>query len=613
MSSFPIPLFLTWHLTTAWSLFIATEEVRAQDHPSPEAIVTPWLSAIPETPYQLDDWFPRPEDLPDRLGGDDWHWLTSEASPTQRFTGLMHLLVPKAGAYPSLSALKDLINQARPEWQFSREQISQLNQAMLAYVAFHRDSKVAPESATRLRAHLEGFSREVHLYLLEGARNLPPELATRSDQVPKPNALVVQRFWRKADPSAVDVYEERRGERVADKDLLAWTDALPDAKSHGLWELDLNSGDIRTEPIPGFDSDDTMRFFAPQGRRLVTSEHDGFGRKGTGETWRTFELPQFARHLHVLPWQSGALLLWTAPPHYFGEVERERDKEKAEEMLKSLAPTFDVWDGIAEQVTSIPKSDSMHFLDNPEIELNPTLVTAGGRLVLGVRQRIPEDPSVPVKIAVYLSAPGDASRYEHWADVPGNWEFRTRPGAEKDEVLILVNRPGNRYSMWDDEPQPERVFSCNLITRKAQLLWSLDANETVRHPWTVKEIKEPTAPRWKLPADYDPPQPGIVHEWLRTFGHAGRLYALCSRIEVGKQALPDYELLIFAPDHHTAKRVPLHFVLPEEFRSQHQDRDDALDPLPVPAGNYLAFDTRSGVFWVSWKEIEAAARHHQNH
>lgn len=612
MSRFPLPLSRIWHLLAAWalSLFIATDAVRAQDHPAPEAIVSPWFSPIPEVPHQMEDWFPPPEDLPDRLGDDDWHWLTSNASPTQRFNGLLHLLAPRAEVYPSLKAMKDLLNQARPEWQFSKEQISQLNQAMLAYVAYHRDSKVAPGSSIRLRAHLDEFSREVHLYLLEGARTLPPELAKRSDQVLKPDALVVQRFWMNPFFGTAGGY---RDEWAVDKDLLLRIAPLPHRPIQGLWELDLRSGAVRTEVHFEFDKDGSCKLFAQPGFRLVVGEHRGFGRKEVEGTWRAFDLPAHTRQLSVLPWQSGALLLWTAPPHYFGEVERERDKEKAEEQLKSLAPTFDVWDGIAERVTSIPKSDSMHFLDNPEIELNTTLVTAGGRLVLGVRQRIPEDPAAPVKIAVHLSAPGDASHYEHWADVPGNWEFRTWPGAEKDEVLILVNRPGNRYSMWDDAPQPERVFSCNLITRKAQLLWRLDANETVRHPWTVKEIKEPTAPRWKLPADYDPPQPGIVHEWLRTFGHAGRLYALCSRIEVGKQALPDYELLIFAPDHHTAKRVPLHFVLPEEFRSQHQDRDDALDPLPVPAGNYLAFDTRSGVFWVSWKEIEAAARHHQNH
>ncbi|WP_050031204.1 hypothetical protein [Verrucomicrobium sp. BvORR034] len=603
MSRFSIPLFRIWHPVAACALFVSTEEVRAQDHPSPEAIVTPWLSAIPETPYQLDDWFPRPEDLPDRLGDDDWHWLTSEASPTQRFTGLMHLLVPKAGAYPSLSALKDLINQARPEWQFSREQISQLNQAMLAYVAFHRDSKVAPESATRLRAHLEGFSREMHLYLLEGARNLPPELATRSDQVPKPNALVVQRFWRKADPGAVDVYEERRGERAADKDLLAWADTLPDSKSKGLWELDLNSGKIRTEPIPGFDTDDSTKFFAQLDRRLVISGHQGFSRMDPKDTWRTFELPEYALYLQVVPWRTGALCLWTAPPHYFGAVEQERDKEKAEEMLKSLEPEFNIWNGHDAQITAIPKSDSMHFLDNSEIKLNPTLVTAGGRLVLGVRQRIPEDPAAPVKIAVHVSAPDDASRYEHWADVPGNWEFCTWPGAPKDEVLVLVNRPGDFTSRWDEEPQPERVLSCNLITRKSQLLWSLDPTRTVRHPWTVKEIEEPKEPRWKLPEGYDPPQPGIVHEWLRTFGHAGRLYALCSRIEVGRQALPDYELLVFAPDQPTAKRVPLHFVLPSGLRV------DGLDPLPVPTDNYLAFDTRCGIYWVSWQDIAVATKY----
>lgn len=583
MSRFPLPLSRIWHLLAAWALSIATDAVRAQDHPSPEAIVSPWFSPIPEVPYQLDD----------------WNWLTSNASPAQRVSGLTHLLTPRAGVYPSLTAMKDLLIQARPEWQFSKKQISQLNQAMLAYVAYHRDSKVAPGSVTRLRAHLEGFSREVHLYLLEGTRALPPELSAGSGQALKPDALVVQRFWTKPFFGTAG---GDRDEWAVDKDLLLRIAPLPHRPIQGLWELDLKSGAVRTEVHFEFDKDGSCKLFAQPGFRLVVGEHRGFGRKEVEGKWRTFDLPAHSRQLSVLPWQSGALLLWTAPPHYFGEVERERDKEKAEELLKSLAPTFDVWDGNAGQVTSIPKSDSMHFLDNPEIELNPTLVTAGGRLVLGVRQRIPEDPAAPVKIAVHLSAPGDASRYEHWADVPAHWEFRTWPGGPNDEVLVVVNRPGYPASLWNDEPQPERVFSCNLITRKAQLLWRLDADETVRHPWTVKEIKEPTEARWKLPADYDPPQPGIVHEWLRTFGHAGRLYALCSRIEVGKQALPDYELLVFSPDHPTAKRVPLQFILPSGFRG------DGLDLLPVPTDNYLAFDTRGGVFWVSWTSVEEIAK-----
>ncbi|MEZ0387260.1 MAG: hypothetical protein ACAI34_09355 [Verrucomicrobium sp.] len=568
-------------------------------------------TSYPETgSSEIDELFPPPESPPDENRSE---LVPFGESPADRCKRLLTLLSPEAGKYASIQLLDELSRwSGSNDDTFTLDQVRSINRAFLGYLDFHRKSLERTTDTRALRSHLEQVTRVCHAHwFLSTALEEYPELAKEFETTPPTSGFIPRQFWRNESRDDSPAWQEQYGDRCVDGDSLYSIATDKQSSEPHIVELNLATGATRRQKVSASKNVVTQPL-VHSGRLFLRL--DGVSYKKWDEpAWHTAAIGLNELYGTLTPWESGLLFAWSAPPHYFGALEREPELAKKPDFLASLQSSLHVLTPGEKSFQQAPASPSLAFLNSTDQRIADAFAIEPGRLVVVMEERYERPWESPPRKQIHVSLADSVSEFKHLASVPSSWTVRAWPGRPQ-HLLVIVSRPGTEFLHSLDEPQPEQVLSYDLESGRLTRLWKMDSSQIFIRPWERDIPKEPGEAQWKLPADLNPPVPGTAFEWISTFGRGEDVFAFCSRTKVGAQVSPDYELLVFKAGQAATKRVPLHFVLPEEVKKdliraaairQNPSREDDLKPMPMPGENYLAFDTHYGVFWVSWKEIEA--------
>lgn len=523
---------------------------------------------------------------------------------------MQKLLKPAPGQYVPLRLLESVFHDHTPANAWHAKNASDLNLALRSYVEFHGDTLQRQPLDPTLRAYLEIITNQIHahwfLYFqLEADQTLVRELAKSNH----PQGIPMRQVWVPQPKAPDDDGLFHPSDWVAQGKWLAYPH--DDTESNGgILAVDLEQG---TERWLRSDKIKTLQKLVP----ATGSKEDSQVLLIGHELIEWFDLEtetvvRSARRPHSEYWSllstaGGHVFLgWSAPPHYFGALEREPKLARDPAYLKRLNTSLHVLSAGRETFAHVKAADNEWQRD----EIESMTCSTSGRWVgiLKDRDRSFKDPHVS---PVFASTSPSCEKLEMLGKVPDAWVPMAWNG-HPDEVLLLAGKTIEHFNL--DETQPGRMLSLDLQSKRLRLLWSLDKKSHVLKKWIATPFQEPTETVWKLPLSFALPRSGEKLEWLGTVTHNGDIIALCARLKVGRELVPQHSLLVFREGLESAVEVPVQFPLGERGHAFISSlvKKGIVNPSREDQANYvlrasqeLVVASYYGIWSMSWKELDS--------